>query len=259
MPSRHDYSRQAETYDETRSASPSVLAVLRQALDGAPRPRLLDVGGGTGNYALALAGDGWEPLVADLSAPMLERAAAKGLDTVQADATALPFEDSSFDAVTMISMIHHVTDQAAAVREAQRVLRPGGRLVLKGWMREHIEEVGWMLEYFPSTRSWMIDQHPPYAFFEDLLPGARALPVFFEDHEDGSIGALQRRPELILDPELRRQTSFFERLARDHPAELESGLERLEDDIASGHSRDESARERYGDLTVLAWAKPAVS
>ena len=62
-----DYSRQAETYDATRAASPSVLAPLREALAGAPGRVLVDVGGGTGNYAAALAKDGWEPLVACLA------------------------------------------------------------------------------------------------------------------------------------------------------------------------------------------------
>jgi ubiquinone/menaquinone biosynthesis C-methylase UbiE len=49
-----DYSGQAQRYDETRSASPSVLRALRAALKDAPGIRLADLGGGTGNYALAL-------------------------------------------------------------------------------------------------------------------------------------------------------------------------------------------------------------
>jgi SAM-dependent methyltransferase len=251
---RHEYSRQAQTYDRTRSASPSTMKALRQALEGAPGRRLLDLGGGTGNYAQALAAEGWDPLVADLNEAMLERARAKGLDTAVADATALAFEDASFDAVTMISMIHHVTDPAAALAEAKRVLRPGGRLALKGWMREHIEEVGWMLEYFPSTRPWMIDQHPPFAYYEEHLPGARRLPIFFEDLEDASIGALMRFPDRLLDAEVRRQTSFFERLQNEHPEELEAGLAKLATELDK--PRDETARERYGDVTVLAWARP---
>lgn len=85
-----DYSRQAVRYDETRAASPSVLRPLREALKGAPGPRLADVGGGTGNYALALKREGWEPVVVDRSAEMLARAAAKGLETVEADAQRLP-------------------------------------------------------------------------------------------------------------------------------------------------------------------------
>lgn len=63
MTSRHDYSVQARTYDRTRSASPSVLGPLRAALAPDPGSRLLDVGGGTGNYAAALRDDGFEPVV----------------------------------------------------------------------------------------------------------------------------------------------------------------------------------------------------
>ena len=254
MPTRHDYTRQAETYDRTRAASPSILTPLRQALAGAPGRRLLDVGSGTGNYSQALAREGWEPLVTDISEPMLSRAAAKGLATRLADATDLPLEDESFDAVMLVSMIHHVDDPARALAEAKRVLRPGGRLALMGWMREHIEQVGWMLEYFPSTRRWMVDQHPAFAHFERLLPGARRLPVHFEDLEDASIGALMRFPERLLDPDLHRQTSFFERVEREHPDEYESGLARLSAEL--DRRRDETARARYGDATVLAWIKP---
>jgi ubiquinone/menaquinone biosynthesis C-methylase UbiE len=73
-----DYSRQAVRYDETRSASPSVLRPLREALAGAPGRRLADIGGGTGNYAAALRREGWEPVVVDRSPDMLGRAAPKG-------------------------------------------------------------------------------------------------------------------------------------------------------------------------------------
>src|SRR2546423_11555675 len=105
-----DYRRQAERYDETRSASPSVLRRVRLALKGAPERRLADIGGGTGNYAIALKREGWEPVVIDRSAEMLARTAAKGLQVVEADAQQLPFEDESFDAAMMISMLHHVED-----------------------------------------------------------------------------------------------------------------------------------------------------
>jgi demethylmenaquinone methyltransferase/2-methoxy-6-polyprenyl-1,4-benzoquinol methylase len=131
-----DYSRQAERYDETRSASPSVLRPLHKALESASGRRLADIGGGTGNYALALKLEGWEPVVVDRSADMLSRAAAKGLVTVRADAQQLPFEDETFDAATMISMLHHVENRGAALAEAQRVLKPEGPLVLLGFTGE---------------------------------------------------------------------------------------------------------------------------
>jgi ubiquinone/menaquinone biosynthesis C-methylase UbiE len=114
-----DYSNQAQGYDSTRAASPSVLAPLREALAGAPGRALLDVGGGTGNYALALAGHGWQPTVVDRSAQMLAQARAKGLETVRANATRLPFADASFDAAMLVSMLHHVDDPDRALAEAE--------------------------------------------------------------------------------------------------------------------------------------------
>jgi ubiquinone/menaquinone biosynthesis C-methylase UbiE len=90
-----DYSLQATTYDRTRDASRPVLAALDAALAGATGTRLADIGGGTGNYALALERDGWEPVVIDRSPEMLAFAARKGLTTIAATAERLPLEDES--------------------------------------------------------------------------------------------------------------------------------------------------------------------
>jgi SAM-dependent methyltransferase len=244
-----DYSRQAECYDETRAASPSVLRPLRAALEGAPGSRLADIGGGTGNYALALKREGWEPVVVDRSAEMLARAAAKGLEVVNADAQQLPFEDESFDAAMMISMLHHVEDRGAALAEARRILRIGGRLVLKGFTGEDAESL-WILDYFPSSRSWMEATHPPRAAFLAELPGARLLDFEFEDTKDASLAALSADPERVLEAGERGATSYFERMQRDHPEELRAGLARLREDIAGG-----TAPRRAGTATVLSWTK----
>ena len=244
------YANQARTYDDTRGASPSVLGPLRDALAAAPGRRLADVGGGTGNYALPFAREGWEVVVADASPEMLERAAAKGLATVAADAQALPFGDASFDAAMLISMLHHVDDPPRAVREAQRIVRPGGIVVLKGWAREDLEWL-WMSDYWPSTRPWMGATHPPLADYLALLPGSRRVEIVFRDLEDASCAALAAHPELVLDERWRRQTSYFERLARDHPDELRAGLERLREDIAAGRGP-----EGRGTASLLVWTKP---
>ncbi len=244
-----DYSRQAARYDERRAASPSVLRPLREALNGAPGPRLADIGGGTGNYALALAREGWEPIVIDRSAAMLARAAAKRLATVEANAQRLPFADATFDAAAMISMLHHVEDRGAALAEAQRVLRPGGRLVLMGFTGEDAATL-WILDYFPSSRPWMEATHPPRAAILEHLPGARLLEFEFEDMEDASLAALSADPERLLQAAARGETSFFERMQRDHPVELRAGLARLREDIAAG-----TAPHRAGTATVLSWTK----
>jgi SAM-dependent methyltransferase len=241
-----DYSNQAKTYDQTRSASPSVLRTLREAIDGAPGRRLLDVGGGTGNYAAALREEGWEPIVSDRSPDMLARAAAKGLETIEADAQSLPFADESFDAVICVCMLHHVDDPARALAEQRRVLRPGGRGALMAFSREDIAGA-WYLDYFPSTRAWMDASHPPVADLTTLLPCSRRIEVVFQEL-DGSLAGLTAFPEKVLEPRWRNQTSFFERLARDHPDEQAAGLERLRADIASGNRP-----VGRGRATVLAW------
>src|SRR5437660_1407523 len=110
----------------------------------------------------------------DRTPDMLSHAAAKGLETVLADAQRLPFADASFDAVTMISMLHHVEDRRAALAEAKRVLRRSGRLVLKGFTAEDAASL-WVLDLFPSSWQWMMETHPPLSAFLDELPGAETV------------------------------------------------------------------------------------
>jgi SAM-dependent methyltransferase len=245
-----DYSRQAQHYDTTRSASPSVLGPLCAALLGAPGRRLADVGGGTGNYALALKGRGWDPVVVDRSPHMLSRAVAKGLLTVQADAVHLPVGDAQFGAVTMVSMLHHVGNQAAALAEAKRILRPGGHLALVGFTGYDVDSL-WVLYYFPCSRPWMKANHPSRSALLEELPGAELVDFQFHDLEDSSLAALSADPERVVDAGEHAATSFFERMQRDHPAELSAGLKRLRADIAAG-----SAPRRAGIGTVLSWTKP---
>ncbi len=250
-----DYSRQAIAYDSTRGASPSVLVPMRRALADAPGRELVDIGGGTGNYALALSGEGWQPTVVDRSAQMLAQASAKGLQTVRANATRLPFAGASFDAAMLVSMLHHVDDPTQALAEAKRVLRPGGRLAVMLFTREDIADA-WCLDYFPSSRPWMRETHMPLAELFAELPNAWRVPVVYDDVQDGSMAAMLAHPELILDPSRRAQTSFFERMQRDHADELAAGLERLEREL---RANDGGAPAQAGHASVVAWAKPSAS
>jgi SAM-dependent methyltransferase len=147
-------------------------------------------------------------------------------------------------------MLHHVEDQAAALAEARRVVRPAGRLALMVFTREDVEE-NWLSDYFPSTREWMAESHPTCAELLAMLPGARRIEVVFRDLEDGSLAALSAYPERLVDARWHRQTSYFERLERDHPDEMRTGLARLRADIAGGR-----APRRPGLASVLAWGKP---
>jgi SAM-dependent methyltransferase len=175
--------------------------------------------------------------------------AQKGLATVAGPAEQLPAADESFDAAILVSMLHHVADPSAALSEARRILRPGGRLAVLVYAREDIHDL-WFLDYFPSTRAWMQTSHLPVAELLALLPGAQRREIVLDDLKDASLAALAAYPEKVLEQRWRAQTSYFERLQRDHPAELDAGLRQLESDVAAG-----CATRRAGRASILAWNK----
>jgi SAM-dependent methyltransferase len=96
-----------------------------------PAGRVLDVGTGPGTSARELARGAPAARVVglDLSARMLERARRRlALPLVRGDALRLPFRDGAFDGVAGHSLLYLLDDPGAAVAEAARVLRPGGRV-----------------------------------------------------------------------------------------------------------------------------------
>jgi ubiquinone/menaquinone biosynthesis C-methylase UbiE len=113
---------------------------LRTVLAPVPGERLLEIGPGTGYYTLDLAtwvGPEGRVEIFDLQQEFLDhviaRAGERGLANVvptQGDATALPYEDASIDAVALTAVLGEIPDPVAALREIRRVLEPGGRLVV---------------------------------------------------------------------------------------------------------------------------------
>ena len=113
---------------------------LQQVLAPQPGERILEIGPGTGYYTLDMAewiGPEGKVEVFDIQQEFLDhtmlRADERGLSNVvatQGDATELPFEDDSIDAVVLTGVLGEIPDRAAALREIERVLRPGGRLVV---------------------------------------------------------------------------------------------------------------------------------
>jgi SAM-dependent methyltransferase len=120
---RRQFNRLAPVWAERRSqdASASFLAALDRV--DMPVRRALDVGTGTGLGALEIAKryPGAEIVGVDVSPAMLEKARrlAPGIEFVEGDASALPFDDGEFDLVAHVNMIPFLDETA-------RVLRPGG-------------------------------------------------------------------------------------------------------------------------------------
>jgi len=109
-------------------------------LNPQPGQRVLDVAGGTGDIAFRIAaaarahGGEAKIVVCDINADMLGEGVARGADEtaiewVCGDAERLPIPDSSMDAYTIAFGIRNVTHIDAALREARRVLKPGGRFL----------------------------------------------------------------------------------------------------------------------------------
>ena len=107
------------------------MATVR-AVDPQPGERVLDIAAGTGTSSIALAKSGADVVALDFSTGMVEEGRRRHpeLTFVQGDAEKLPFGDEEFDAVTISFGLRNVNQPQVALAEMQRVLKPGGRVVI---------------------------------------------------------------------------------------------------------------------------------
>src|SRR6476646_177258 len=148
----------AATYDRmSRANEEAGVRALREGLLAGATGRVLEIGAGTGAN-LGLYAGGLEGLVmTEPEAAMLKRLQQKAhaqspdAEIVQAPAEALPFEDDSFDTVVSTLVLCGVDDQSQALREARRVLRPGGRLLFI----EHVRADDPALARFQDRMNWL--------------------------------------------------------------------------------------------------------
>ncbi|TDQ02239.1 bifunctional demethylmenaquinone methyltransferase/2-methoxy-6-polyprenyl-1,4-benzoquinol methylase UbiE [Leifsonia sp. 115AMFTsu3.1] len=127
-------------YDRTNNVlSVGNAALWRVATTRAVAPRagetILDVAAGTGTSSASLARNGASVVAADFSAGMIDvgrqrQAGNPFIRFVQADAMDLPFDDDTFDAVTISFGLRNIVDPKKALAEFFRVVKPGGRVVV---------------------------------------------------------------------------------------------------------------------------------
>jgi ubiquinone/menaquinone biosynthesis C-methylase UbiE len=128
-----------------------VLGKVTKLLGDRPGPfaRSLEIGSGTGYFSLNLMQDGviGQAMCTDISPGMLEtlerNAQELGLavETAACDASALPFEDESFDLVLGHAVLHHLPDLDRAFAEFRRLLTPGGTLFFAGEPSRHGDRI----------------------------------------------------------------------------------------------------------------------
>ena len=149
--------------------------------------QILDMAGGTGDIAFRLAESGASITVADINPAMLEvgmgRAQKRGLDGLvwsEANAESLTYPDRFFDAYTIAFGIRNVTDIPKALREANRVLRRGGRF--------------FCLEFSTVTWPGFKDVYDVYS--HHLVPKLGKLLARDEDSYRYLIESIRRFPDM---------------------------------------------------------------
>lgn len=169
MLKRVDYNdNQHRTYAEGRRMPPEALARwMGRFAEHLPDRRplaVLDLGCGIGRLTPALAETFGGPVWGvDPSARMREiaeaTAAHPAVTYLEGEAARIPLPESSVDAVLMFLSLHHVPDRAAAAAEIARVLRPGGRLLVRTPFRDRMT-AGWWHAFFPRGLEIEMEMFP---------------------------------------------------------------------------------------------------
>jgi ubiquinone/menaquinone biosynthesis C-methylase UbiE len=196
----------AERYDQTLAGSPLLgrdEAWLVAQLPAVPG-RLLDLGCGTGRTLVAAARRGWRVVGVDLSAAMLQRAAAKAtregltIDLVRANLVELDaFADGGFDVVTCmfstLGLIHPAAARERVVAHVVRLLKPGGRFLWHAhnrWANLWLRATRWWVMR-DSVRSWLNRNHEPGNW--RMPPHQGLSPLLMHLFTPGEARGLMRR------------------------------------------------------------------
>jgi demethylmenaquinone methyltransferase/2-methoxy-6-polyprenyl-1,4-benzoquinol methylase len=151
----------------------------------APRPdrSLLDLAGGTGDITFGWLGGGGGPaILSDINAAMLAvgrdralgRGFAAGLTFLVADAERLPLPDRTVDTVSMAFGLRNCTDKPAVLREARRVLKPGGRFLCLEFSRVQVAAFSpiydaWSFKVLPRLGKYVARDEGSYQYLAESI------------------------------------------------------------------------------------------
>ncbi|UFN50195.1 class I SAM-dependent methyltransferase [Roseomonas sp. OT10] len=157
--------------------------IFVNAIAASPRETLLDLAAGTGDVAfLAKERGAGRVILADINAAMLgvgqgralERGLASGLSFVCCDAERLPFPDRSVEKVSMAFGLRNCTNKDAVLREARRVLRPGGRFHCLEFSRLRIDALAklydaWSFRALPAIGQRVAGDADSYRYLAESI------------------------------------------------------------------------------------------
>jgi demethylmenaquinone methyltransferase/2-methoxy-6-polyprenyl-1,4-benzoquinol methylase len=168
------------------------------ALQPAARRTLLDLAGGTGDITFGWRAAGGGPaILSDINAAMLgvgrdravSRAQAGEVTFLVADAEMLPLPDRSVDVVSIAFGLRNVTDKPAALREARRVLKPGGRFACLEFSRVQVAALApvydaWSFSVLPRLGQAIAGDADSYRYLAESIrtfPDQEALAGMMRD------------------------------------------------------------------------------
>ena len=221
------YDRIGVGYRQVRRPDPRIAARIEAALGDARS--VLNVGAGTGSYEPS----GREVTAVEPSAVMIGQRPEGAAPVIQARAEALPFDDDEFGAAMAIITIHHWQDAAAGLAEMRRVARD--RVLVLTFDGPALAGMWLVRDYVPRLLETHEEMMQPLAELTAALPGATVEPVPIpRGCTDAFWCALWDRPELHLEPALRRGSSGWQLMDAEELERAERGIEALRADLASG-------------------------
>jgi SAM-dependent methyltransferase len=229
---RVDYERHGPGYARHRRTDPRIAARIHAALGDART--VLNVGAGAGSYEPS---DRWV-LAVEPSAAMRAQRPPGSAPAIDARAEALPFDDGAVDAAMACVTIHHWEPPAAGLAELRRVAR--GPVVVFTFDLAALPE--WQLEHLAEG---LEIERPRFPTIDDVATalGGRTRVEHIPtpaDCSDGFFEAYWRRPEALLDPQIRASQSMW--------ALLPDGLETRIVDRLAASLRSGEWDARHGHL-----------
>jgi ubiquinone/menaquinone biosynthesis C-methylase UbiE len=227
-------------YNSTRQADPFIVQRLLELLSPQKDKLYLDIGCGTGNYTIPLAEKGFKFSGVEPSAEMLDTARQRNSDInwVNGSAEQIPVSNHTFDGAIATLTIHHWSDLNVAFKELNRALKPNTNFIIFTALPMQMESY-WLNYYFSKMMVNAIEQMPSWQMIETAANEAgfavSGTDKYFvgDELKDHFLYAGKHKPEIYLYENIRKGISSFAALA--NLKEVEAGLFKMKDDIATGH------------------------